>query len=332
MDDMAERAATSGSVKSGASASRDDRLKHDLSCARCGYNLRGLHVSGVCPECGETVETSLKGNLLRHADSHWLRTVTRGMAWTTWSLRIVIIGFGLIILTMFSVGIVLEIMLEADRAAKLGYQIVEGMTYVWMLTPFGIGIGLWMLMAIEPREDIEAGMVPIIARLLAAMVVPAFGLWAMMVLPRMGMNWPQTVEIATANALFVIVVFQVWTMRGRLASFNSRVENLPRWGYLRKTSFTSVIILPAIFLLLYWVGPLRWQGVAQPGWVLPTIDSHRMLLFGTGLFWLTAIRMASQYRRAVRHEFVQARMIAQSEMKMGPHPPGTIGKGALHEH
>jgi hypothetical protein len=33
----------------------------DLTCVRCGYNLRGLASDGRCPECGETVERSLRG-------------------------------------------------------------------------------------------------------------------------------------------------------------------------------------------------------------------------------------------------------------------------------
>ena len=56
-----------------------DRVTHELSCARCGYILRGLAASGACPECGEAIETSLKGNLLRAADPRWLKTVSRGV-------------------------------------------------------------------------------------------------------------------------------------------------------------------------------------------------------------------------------------------------------------
>jgi hypothetical protein len=36
----------------------------DRPCLACGYNLRGLSRSGVCPECGAPVARSLQGNLL----------------------------------------------------------------------------------------------------------------------------------------------------------------------------------------------------------------------------------------------------------------------------
>jgi hypothetical protein len=34
-------------------------MDYDLSCVRCGYNLRGLFASGRCPECGAPIVTSL---------------------------------------------------------------------------------------------------------------------------------------------------------------------------------------------------------------------------------------------------------------------------------
>lgn len=35
-------------------------IGHDLSCATCGYNLRGLPAAGLCPECGAAVKTSVE--------------------------------------------------------------------------------------------------------------------------------------------------------------------------------------------------------------------------------------------------------------------------------
>lgn len=34
-------------------------LEHDLSCIRCRYNLRGLHLRGRCPECGTSIRSTL---------------------------------------------------------------------------------------------------------------------------------------------------------------------------------------------------------------------------------------------------------------------------------
>lgn len=37
-------------------------LQSDLNCLGCGYNLRTLHLDGVCPECGRKVAWSLDGH------------------------------------------------------------------------------------------------------------------------------------------------------------------------------------------------------------------------------------------------------------------------------
>ncbi len=34
-------------------------LAGDLPCIQCGYNLRGLTVKGMCPECGTSVRATL---------------------------------------------------------------------------------------------------------------------------------------------------------------------------------------------------------------------------------------------------------------------------------
>ncbi len=50
----------------------------DLPCVRCGYQLRGLPVSGKCPECGGEVRRSLMGDLLMFADAGYVRVLLIG--------------------------------------------------------------------------------------------------------------------------------------------------------------------------------------------------------------------------------------------------------------
>ena len=50
----------------------------DQTCRRCGYNLRGLHRDGRCPECGAPVGLSIKGDLLRFAHPDWVEELARG--------------------------------------------------------------------------------------------------------------------------------------------------------------------------------------------------------------------------------------------------------------
>lgn len=55
-------------------------VNDNRSCVHCGYNLRGLPLDGKCPECGKAVRHSLRGDLLKYADPHWLERLRFGVA------------------------------------------------------------------------------------------------------------------------------------------------------------------------------------------------------------------------------------------------------------
>lgn len=50
----------------------------DVACHGCGYNLRGLPVTGRCPECSAPVRVALAGDMLHFADPAWLDRLDRG--------------------------------------------------------------------------------------------------------------------------------------------------------------------------------------------------------------------------------------------------------------
>ena len=56
-------------------------IDQDISCIRCGYNLRGTTSAGQCPECGEPVQISLRPDLLHMANPAWLDKLRKGMSW-----------------------------------------------------------------------------------------------------------------------------------------------------------------------------------------------------------------------------------------------------------
>ncbi|MGH7177418.1 MAG: hypothetical protein ACREJC_08565 [Tepidisphaeraceae bacterium] len=54
-------------------------IEQDLHCIICDYNLRGLSGSGNCPECGNEIAISLRGERLSDADPVWLGRVSAGV-------------------------------------------------------------------------------------------------------------------------------------------------------------------------------------------------------------------------------------------------------------
>ncbi len=57
------------------------RIANDLSCRRCGYNLRGLNQEAACPECATAIGRSIHGDLLRFCDPAWVDRLAKGSRW-----------------------------------------------------------------------------------------------------------------------------------------------------------------------------------------------------------------------------------------------------------
>lgn len=55
------------------------RIAADLPCHQCGYNLRGLTLTGLCPECGQPVRTALEEPWLWEAPATWVYQVRVGL-------------------------------------------------------------------------------------------------------------------------------------------------------------------------------------------------------------------------------------------------------------
>lgn len=93
-------------------------LNADRSCFRCSYNLRGLPIAGVCPECGTPVQDSLRGILLQFASAKYLSTIHSG-------LSLILNGILLMVL-LFVVSVFMGVRLVGGnyRLAIAGLQII----------------------------------------------------------------------------------------------------------------------------------------------------------------------------------------------------------------
>src|SRR3990172_7537522 len=100
-------------------------LDQDVICIRCGYNLRGLSLDRVCPECGTPIGRSLHGDLLRFAPPIWLAVLISGVNWILAGMLVKIIDLGL------SLGL----------KAMTGQRALGALAHI-LLTTVGV-IGYW---------------------------------------------------------------------------------------------------------------------------------------------------------------------------------------------
>lgn len=59
----------------------DDRLAEDVPCGVCQYNLRGLALPGLCPECGTPAGMTRHGPMLILSPPEWVFRVASGFGW-----------------------------------------------------------------------------------------------------------------------------------------------------------------------------------------------------------------------------------------------------------
>ncbi len=111
----------------------------DVACRACGYNLRGLPASGVCPECACPLARSLLPPSLSTAPSRWLRTLERGA---------VVLLVGLVLLVP---GIFLYAMVPVNpgRVSRWG----DASCMLLMLLVAGLGLVLLTVPDAEEQEE-----------------------------------------------------------------------------------------------------------------------------------------------------------------------------------
>lgn len=131
-------------------------LDDDVSCTQCGYNLRGLQVSGSCPECNAPVERSQLGFALEYADARWVARVHLGLR---------LMGYGLLLIGVILAGVlaallcgfslspnwwISTVLVSSDWRALVQWSLYQFCVLYYSGT-------VWCLMAQEPRlRDREA--------------------------------------------------------------------------------------------------------------------------------------------------------------------------------
>lgn len=121
----------------------------DVACRRCGYNLRGLHRDGRCPECATAVGRSIQGDYLRLADPGWVRNLAKGSRYVTRAL----VGFVLLALVALPFGLVAAFLSVSSGVPSPVFAILTGIGLVLQLGLFGVLFyGIWLSTAPDPSR------------------------------------------------------------------------------------------------------------------------------------------------------------------------------------
>jgi hypothetical protein len=130
------------------------RIDEDIACRSCGYNLRGLTLETVCPECRTAVERSVQGDLLRLCEPRWVERLAQGALWIILG---VLGGIGLMLLGAVLgaiLGLIGTISHQTILAMTTGVAFLAAMAQItgfWLLTTPDPGAGAHDERAVNPR-------------------------------------------------------------------------------------------------------------------------------------------------------------------------------------
>lgn len=275
----------------------------DRACRRCGYNLRGLHREGRCPECGRPVGLSFEGDLLRFADPDWVETLARGS-------RLVIIGLGINIVSgLVTLVVTVSVNALAPMRTPPLLELLTGLCLLAGLVGTAVlYIGVWLATRPDPTrigEDIYARSRKLVrVMLLAGIVSTALSL----VLDTLPTTMPVVelvvlplIALGELGALIGAVTY-VWYL-GRLAlripdDQLAKRARIAFWGLIiTAATAAGLALINGVLAAIAGSGAL----LAPLGCLLPL---GALVAFG---FVLLALRVQYRIRDACREQAALAR-------------------------
>ncbi len=256
---------TEGIEATSAGEELTDIVDRDVQCVSCGYNLRGLGLAGVCPECGCPVEHSLHGDWLRYADGRWTKQILRGLRWAMVSRD----AFAITIVGAIIMAVIGFITTGGDAdspaAPALRFAIVALGAAIGLL-PIGVTYGFWLASSPEPREGAAGLFARLWTRIISVLVIPAIGLWFALSVSRSTPFGTSIISVhVPATLCFVIMWLHLHVVLDQVRVLERRCQGVSANPPERITKFRRrAIYLPAILLVVNWFGCGQWSPTAGP--------------------------------------------------------------------
>jgi hypothetical protein len=251
----------------------------DQECMQCGYNLRGLSATGRCPECGQFVHQSMRGDLLRYANPEWLRKIKLGLN----------LMYHSIVLTIFA-GIVIGTIMVAT-----GVMLPWLLTVVRTVSGFCSYLALFLVTIQEPRVSLAEKQVTwrrVVRTLAIANFTAVLITQTPFLVARMGAVFFNSVVIAQ-GLLGLVLVFAYFAYA---ESFAPRIPDakLARSTRILKWGMAAVQALGVIIFSLRVIG----GATVNTATLTASVISGYVLGLITLVFGLWALAVLSRYRNA----------------------------------
>jgi len=118
-------------------------VEGEVGCVSCGYNLRGLRTSAVCPECGTPVSRSMRGDLLEFASFEYVSKLHRGAQ--------TVVGGILLYVIVIIISVLLGVLaVSAGLSPGMVQAIQLGSQVLGLGASMAIAVGWWWLSEPNP--------------------------------------------------------------------------------------------------------------------------------------------------------------------------------------
>ncbi|MHC5027496.1 MAG: hypothetical protein ACYTGR_12150 [Planctomycetota bacterium] len=277
-------------------------LAQDLACRSCGYNLRGLPIEAVCPECETAVGRSVHGDLLAFCDPAWVERLARGM-------RLLVAA----IIASIVLGIIGNVVrgVFPSAAASTGVGVVSACLTVVRLFAY------WQITTPDPGAVATAG--PGTAATMR--VVARWGLIGSSGVETVlmmfgGVNLGAPVQAMTPSVAIITVAWLLASLASVIATYAlfryaaSLADRLPDDKLRRSTviAMWGYVVTTGTIVLLGAIAPFLFIGNATPGAGVLVLGLAFMVLIIPGVvFWIWSVVLAFKYRHRMSAAATRAR-------------------------